>query len=196
MDQVLSQLDRWQQAGHDWPVSINIAARHFQRVDFVERLASLLARHAQVAPQRLDLEIVESVAIENIQHVSDCLRACQALGVQFSLGDFGTGYSSLSYLKRLRTQTIKIDKSFVRDILHDRDDLALTTAVIGLARAFGRQVIAEGLESAEHGELLLQLGCEVAQGYYIARPMPPADIPDWVAGFVVPAQWRALEVSR
>ncbi|MBD9561435.1 putative bifunctional diguanylate cyclase/phosphodiesterase [Pseudomonas sp. PDM09] len=193
MDQVLSQLHRWQQAGQGWPVSINIAARHFQRADFVERLRQVLARHAQVAPQMLDLEIVESVAIENIQHVSACLQACQALGVQFSLGDFGTGYSSLSYLKRLRTQTIKIDKSFVRDILNDRDDLALTTAVIGLARAFGRQVIAEGLESVEHGELLLRLGCEVAQGYFIARPMPPGEVPAWVAGFVAPLQWQALE---
>jgi EAL domain-containing protein (putative c-di-GMP-specific phosphodiesterase class I) len=141
----------------------------------------------------LDLEIVESVAIENIQHVSACLQACQALGVQFSLGGFGTGYSSLSYLKRLQTQTIKIDKSFVRDIVNDRDDLALTMAVIGLARAFGRQVIAEGLESIEHGELLLRLGCEVAQGCFIARPMPPAEVPGWVAGFVAPVQWQALD---
>ncbi|EJM22108.1 PAS domain S-box/diguanylate cyclase (GGDEF) domain-containing protein [Pseudomonas sp. GM18] len=193
MDQVLAQLHRWQQAGQGWPISINIAARHFQRADFVDRLRQVLARHAQVAPRMLDLEIVESVAIENIQHVSACLQACQALGVQFSLGDFGTGYSSLSYLKRLRTQTIKIDKSFVRDILIDRDDLALTTAVIGLARAFGRQVIAEGLESLEHGELLLRLGCEVAQGYFIARPMPPAEVPAWVAGFVAPSQWQALD---
>ncbi|MFJ7795540.1 putative bifunctional diguanylate cyclase/phosphodiesterase [Pseudomonas sp. NPDC096950] len=193
MDQVLSQLHRWQQAGQGWPISINIAARHFQRADFVERLKQVLARHAQVDPQLLDLEIVESVAVENIQHVSACLQACQALGVQFSLGDFGTGYSSLSYLKRLRTQTIKIDKSFVRDILHDRDDLALTTAVIGLARAFGRQVIAEGLESVEHGRLLLELGCEVAQGYFIAKPMPPAEVPGWVAGFVAPVEWQVLD---
>ena len=190
IDQVLLQLDRWQAAGKRWPISVNIAARHFQRADFVERLGQLLARHAQVAPQMLDLEIVESVAIENIQHVSACLQACQALGVRFSLGDFGTGYSSLSYLKRLRTQTIKIDRSFIRDILHDHDDLALTTAVIGLARAFGRQVIAEGLESIEHGELLLQLGCDVAQGYFIARPMPAADVPGWVERFVVPPQWQ------
>jgi EAL domain-containing protein (putative c-di-GMP-specific phosphodiesterase class I) len=195
MDQVLAQLDQWRQAGHDWPVSINIAARHFQRADFVERLKNLLARHGQVAPQRLDLEIVESVAVENIQHVSTCLQACQALGVQFSLGDFGTGYSSLSYLKRLSTQTIKIDKSFVRDILRDGDDLALTTAVIGLARAFGRQVIAEGLESIEHGQLLLQLGCEVAQGDFIALPMPAADVPGWVEGFVAPARWRLADTT-
>lgn len=195
MDQVLSQLHRWQQTGLGLPVSVNIAVRHFQRADFVERLKQVLARHAQVAPQMLDLEIVEAVAIENIQHVSACLQACQALGVQFSLGDFGTGYSSLSFLKRLRTQTIKIDKSFVRDILHDRDDLALTTAVIGLARAFGRQVIAEGLESIEHGQLLLELGCEVAQGYFIARPMPPAEVPGWVAGFIAPRQWMLDETA-
>ena len=193
MDQVMMQLDRWQQAGQGWPISVNIAARHFQRADFVDRLRRVLDRHARVAPQMLDLEIVEAVAIENIQHVSACLQACQALGVQFSLGDFGTGYSSLNYLKRLRTQTIKIDKSFIRDILHDRDDLALTTAVIGLARAFGRQVIAEGLESIEHGELLLQLGCDVAQGYFIARPMPAVEVPGWVEGFVAPPQWRVDE---
>jgi EAL domain-containing protein (putative c-di-GMP-specific phosphodiesterase class I) len=189
----MMQLDRWQQAGQGWPISVNIAARHFQRADFVDRLRRVLDRHARVAPQMLDLEIVEAVAIENIQHVSACLQACQALGVQFSLGDFGTGYSSLNYLKRLRTQTIKIDKSFIRDILHDRDDLALTTAVIGLARAFGRQVIAEGLESIEHGELLLQLGCDVAQGYFIARPMPAVEVPGWVEGFVAPPQWRVDE---
>jgi diguanylate cyclase (GGDEF)-like protein/PAS domain S-box-containing protein len=193
MDQVLSQLHYWQQAGQGWPVSINIAARHFQRTDFVDLLGEMLARHAQVAPQMLELEIVESVAIENIQHVSACLQACQALGVQFSLGDFGTGYSSLSYLKRLRTQTIKIDKSFIRDFLHDRDDLALTTAVIGLARAFGRKVIAEGLDSIEQGEMLLRLGCDVAQGHCIARPMPAAEVPAWVQGYGAPLQWRVVQ---
>ncbi|VVO38703.1 putative bifunctional diguanylate cyclase/phosphodiesterase [Pseudomonas fluorescens] len=193
MDQVLSQMHHWQHAGQGWPVSINIAARHFQRADFVDRLGEMLARHAQVAPQMLELEIVESVAVENIQHVSACLQACQTLGVQFSLGDFGTGYSSLSYLKRLRTQSIKIDKSFVRDFLHDRDDLALTTAVIGLARAFGRKVIAEGLDSIEQGEMLLRLGCDVAQGHCIARPMPPEEVVAWVEGYVAPLQWRVVQ---
>ncbi|WP_422416863.1 putative bifunctional diguanylate cyclase/phosphodiesterase [Pseudomonas sp. GZD-222] len=190
--QAMAQMQRWQQAGHVWPVSVNIAARHVQRSDFVERLKCLLASHPAVAPQMLDLEIVESVAIENIQRVSQCLDACQQLGVQFSLDDFGTGYSSLSYLKRLPTRTIKIDKSFVRDILHDHDDLALTRAVIGLARAFGRQVIAEGLETVEHGQLLMGLGCDVAQGYGIARPMPAEAVVDWVANYAQPPQWRAL----
>lgn len=191
--QVLGQMHRWQVHGHWWSVSVNIAARHFQREDFVERLQDLLAQYPQVEPHRLDLEIAESVAIDNIQRVTQHLDACQALGVQFSLDDFGTGYSSLSYLKRLPTQTIKIDKSFVRDILHDKDDLALTKAVIGLARAFGREVIAEGLETLEHGQLLMRMGCEVAQGYFIARPMPADDVPGWVEGFASPPQWQKLE---
>jgi diguanylate cyclase (GGDEF)-like protein len=190
MEQVLIQLQQWQHAGQVWPVSINISARHFQRADFVERLRQVLQRHPAVSPRMLDLQIVESLAVENLAHVSACLQACQALGVGFSLGGFGTGYCSLNDLKHLRTQTIKIDKTFVRDILNDRDDLALTEAVIGLARAFGRQVVAEGLDSLEHGQLLLRLGCEVAQGYFIARPMPPDQVPGWVKGFVSPPQWQ------
>ncbi|MCP3749157.1 bifunctional diguanylate cyclase/phosphodiesterase [Pseudomonas sp. SBB6] len=192
IDQAMNQMQRWQALGYQWPVSVNIAARHVQRDDFVERLQLSLGRHPAVAPAMLDLEIVESVAIENIQRVSQCLEACQRLGVQFSLDDFGTGYSSLSYLKRLPTRTIKIDKSFVRDILHDQDDLALTRAVIGLARAFGRQVIAEGLETVEHGQLLMGLGCDIAQGYCIARPMPAEQVVDWVANYQQPLEWRPL----
>lgn len=192
IDRAMAQMQHWQDAGYRWSVSVNIAARHFQRSDFVERLRLLLARHDGVAPRMLDLEIVESVAIENIKRVSECLEACQQLGVQFSLDDFGTGYSSLSYLKRLPTQAIKIDKSFVRDILHDQDDLALTRAVIGLARAFGRQVIAEGVETVEHGEVLMGLGCDVAQGYGIARPMPAAEVVGWVREYVQPHEWVVL----
>ncbi|WP_339531421.1 putative bifunctional diguanylate cyclase/phosphodiesterase [Pseudomonas mucidolens] len=189
MDQVLAQVRQWQGAGYCWPVSVNIAARHFQRMDFVGRLQQLLAKHPDVEPHMLDLEIAESVAIDHIQRVTAHLEACQSLGVRFSLDDFGTGYSSLSYLKQLPTQTIKIDRSFVRDIIHDKDDLALTQAVIGLARAFGREVIAEGLETREHGQLLLRMGCELAQGFFFAQPMPAAAVPAWVAHFT----WAAYD---
>ncbi|MGE8323667.1 MAG: putative bifunctional diguanylate cyclase/phosphodiesterase, partial [Pseudomonas sp.] len=189
LNQALNQLQAWQREGRPWSLSVNIAARHLQRCDFAERLRQLLAAHPLVDPARLDLEIVESVAIDNLQHVSRCLDACRALGVRFSLDDFGTGYSSLSYLKRLPTQTIKIDQSFVRDILHDQDDLALTAAVIGLARAFGREVIAEGLETVEHGRVLMGLGCELAQGYCIARPMPVSEVEAWAQAYRQPPQW-------
>ncbi|AIN59337.1 putative bifunctional diguanylate cyclase/phosphodiesterase [Pseudomonas soli] len=190
IDQALTQLQQWQLSGRDWSLSVNIAARQLQRGDFAQRLERLLARHPGVSPARLDLEIVESVAIDNLPRVGRCLDACRALGVRFSLDDFGTGYSSLSYLKRLPAQTIKIDKSFVRDILHDHDDLALTGAVIGLARAFGREVIAEGVESVEHGRILMELGCELAQGYGISRPMPADELARWVTDYRPPVQWQ------
>ena len=107
------------------------------------------------------------------------MTACYDLGVHFVLDDFGTGYSSLTYLRRLPTRLIKIDQSFVRDMLEDPDDLSIVKAVVSLAKAFKREVIAEGVETIEHGKALLQLGCELGQGYGIARPMPGCEIPRW-----------------
>ena len=198
IDQALNQIGRWAALGHTWSVSVNIAALHFQRADFTETLKSLLACHPNVAPQMLDIEIVESVALENIQHVSKRLIACQDLGVTFSLDDFGAGYSSLSYLKQLPTQSIKIDQSFIRHILDDKDSLVLTKAIIGLAKSFNREIIAEGVETVEQGVLLMRLGCDVAQGYGIAKPMPVEQVPCWVAQFVSNPSWgwRSQGVSQ
>ncbi|MCC6136202.1 MAG: EAL domain-containing protein, partial [Gammaproteobacteria bacterium] len=145
--------------------------------------------HPTVPPQALELEVVESAALQDILAVSSLIRECQRFGVAFALDDFGTGYSSLTYLKRLPAETLKIDQSFVRDMLHDPEDLAIVSGVIGLARSFQRQVIAEGVESAEHGVLLLELGCDLAQGYGIAQPMPAADLPGWVASYQPPTVW-------
>jgi len=121
------------------------------------------------------------------------IEACRKLGVSFSLDDFGTGYSSLTYLKRLPVALLKIDQSFVRDMLDDEDDLAILKGVIGLALAFHREVIAEGVETVAHGTALLQLGCELAQGYGIARPMPAADMPAWAARWQPDAAWRSAD---
>jgi EAL domain-containing protein (putative c-di-GMP-specific phosphodiesterase class I) len=109
--------------------------------------------------------------------------ACQELGIKFALDDFGTGYSSLSYLKRLPADTLKIDQSFVRDILDDEDDLALVQAIIGLAQIFNKNVIAEGVETQAHGKLLVELGCELAQGFGIAKPMPADNVAEWTENF-------------
>ena len=184
IDQALSQIEQWADLGHLWSVSVNIAALHLKKENFVKSLKFLLDSHPNVLPQMLDIEITESVVIEHLSHVTQCLIACQDLGVTFSLDDFGTGYSSLSYLKQLPTQTIKIDKSFIRDILIDKDSLGLTKAIIGLAKSFNREVIAEGVETVEHGVLLMNLGCDVAQGYGIAKPMPVEKVLSWVAKFV------------
>jgi EAL domain-containing protein (putative c-di-GMP-specific phosphodiesterase class I) len=119
------------------------------------------------------------------------MNACHDLGVRFALDDFGTGYSSLNHLRHLPAHMIKIDQSFVRDMLDDADDLAIVKGVVGLAKAFQRDVIAEGVETIEHGEALLKLGCELAQGYGIARPMPAADIPQWLDTWKPHDPWQA-----
>jgi diguanylate cyclase (GGDEF)-like protein/PAS domain S-box-containing protein len=179
IDTALTQIGRWRADGHDIPISVNIGARQLQQMSFLERLASLLAAHPDVAADRLELEILETSALEDVKKVGVVMRACGELGIRFALDDFGTGYSSLTYLKRLPAELLKIDQSFVRDMLGDPDDLAIVRGVIGLAAAFGRKVIAEGVETPAHGVMLLPLGCELAQGYGIARPMPAADIPAW-----------------
>ena len=111
------------------------------------------------------------------------MKACCDIGVNFALDDFGTGYSSLTYLKRLPVNMLKIDQSFVRDMLTDLEDLCIIEGVIGLARAFNHQVIAEGVETAAHSVRLLEMGCDLAQGYAIARPMPADQLPAWVKGW-------------
>jgi EAL domain-containing protein (putative c-di-GMP-specific phosphodiesterase class I) len=109
--------------------------------------------------------------------------------VNFALDDFGTGYSSLTHLRRLPAKSIKIDQSFVQDMLINEDDLDIVEGVIALAKSFKRNVIAEGVETLEHGAALLQLGCELAQGYGIARPMPASDIPAWIKNWKPDVSW-------
>jgi len=194
--QALWQMQRWIAAGQHWVVSVNIAARHFQQPDFVPRLKAILGEFPGVRPSMLELEILESSALHDIEHVRRIIRACQALGITFALDDFGTGYSSMSYLKRLPANIVKIDQSFVRNMLNDHDDLHLVRAVIGLARSFSLTVIAEGVESIEHGARLIQLGCDLAQGYGIARPMPADAVLDWAANFVPAPQWRVAQFTE
>jgi diguanylate cyclase (GGDEF)-like protein/PAS domain S-box-containing protein len=193
IDTALTQISQWQKMGLNLPIStsVNIAAVQLQQPDFTKALASLLAAHPEVDPHYLELEVLETSALDDVQHVSEIMHACMALGVQFSLDDFGTGYSSLTYLRRLPAKLIKIDQSFVRDMLDDADDLAIVEGVIALAKSFKRDVIAEGVETIQHGTALLQLGCELAQGYGIAKPMPGGDIPAWVGKWKPDVSWQA-----
>jgi diguanylate cyclase (GGDEF)-like protein/PAS domain S-box-containing protein len=191
----LRQMLAWHAEGLDLPVSVNVGARQLQQRDFVQRLQGILAQYPDVQPGHLQIEVLETSALEDINGVSQVIAQCHALGVKFALDDFGTGYSSLTYLKQLPVAQLKIDQSFVRDMLDDADDLAILTGVIGLARAFRREVIAEGVETIGHGTALLQLGCELAQGYGIARPMPAADMAAWVASWQPDARWSQIEDS-
>ncbi len=180
METALCQLDQWRSAGRALPVSINLTGHHLQHPRFMESLKAALARHPQLAPGQLELEVLETSALEDISLVAHAITECAALGVSFALDDFGTGFSTLTYLKRLPAQTLKIDQSFIRDMLCDPEDLAIVQGVLGLASAFKRRAIAEGAETLAHCQMLLDIGCDLAQGYGIARPMPAADVPAWL----------------
>ena len=192
IDSALAQISQWQAMGLNLPLStsVNIGAVQLQQPDFAQRLSTLLAGHPDVEPRYLSLEVLETSAIHDVQHVSTIMNACMALGVNFALDDFGTGYSSLTYLRQLPATVIKIDRSFVQDMLIDGDDLAIIQGVIALAHSFKREVIAEGVETIEHGTALLQLGCELAQGYGIARPMPASEIAAWVSDWTPDVRWK------
>lgn len=185
----LQQVETWMGLGQEWTVSVNIAGLHFQRGDFCERLNALLAAYPHVPAHLLQIEILESATLGDLGYAHDMVVRCQKLGVSFALDDFGTGYSSLTYLKRLPANVLKIDQSFVRDMLVDKEGLALVEAVISLASVFGSEVIAEGVETAEHGVLLMRLGCDLAQGYGIAHPMPAAKVMDWVRQYKPDSSW-------
>jgi diguanylate cyclase (GGDEF)-like protein/PAS domain S-box-containing protein len=194
LHEAMRQMQTWQAAGVQLEVSVNLAARHLAQADFVPRLAELLAEYPDIPPHRLELEILESAALKDIAMVGRVIAECAALGVQFALDDFGTGYSTLTYLRRLPARALKIDQSFVIDMLTNPEDLAITDGVVGLARAFQRVSIAEGVESVRHGTLLLHLGCDLGQGFGISRPLPPEDLPQWLRDFRPAAEW--LEAAR
>ncbi len=189
IEQVLEQLESWHAGGLRIPISVNIAAHHLQQPDFVDRLRTLLAGHPVVRPSWLELEVLETSALRDVAHVTHVLTACRELGVSIALDDFGTGYSSLSYFKRLPINTLKIDRSFIRDVLADPEDLSILEGVLGLATAFDRVAIAEGVETVDHGRLLLQLGCVFGQGNGIAGPMPGEELPAWSATWSPDPAW-------
>ena len=193
IDAALEQMGQWNAQGLRLSVSVNISARQLQHEDFANNLRQLLASHPSVAPGNLELEVLETSALDDIASTASILDACRSLGVHFSIDDFGTGYSSLTYLRHLPVETLKIDQSFVRDMLVDANDLSIVKGVIGLARAFDRVVIAEGVETVEHGTSLIELGCELAQGYQIARPMAAHAIAAWCVSWTPPREWTGAK---
>jgi diguanylate cyclase (GGDEF)-like protein/PAS domain S-box-containing protein len=177
----LAQIVQWLASGLDIGVSINISAYHLESHGFVEMLRQKIAQHPGLPPGRLQIEVLETAALEDVATVNGIINACREFGVGFALDDFGTGYSSLTYLSRLPVDVLKIDQSFVRDILEDKGDRAIVQGIIALARAFDRQIVAEGIETREHFRALLKMGCEFGQGYFIAHPMPAEKLASWRA---------------
>jgi EAL domain-containing protein (putative c-di-GMP-specific phosphodiesterase class I) len=174
----------WKVLGLDVKVSVNISANHLLQPDFCAILRHALAKYPDIEASSLELEVLETAAIGDMQHAVEVLQSCIRLGVRFALDDFGTGYSSLTYLRKLPVHTLKIDQSFVRDMLIDPDDLGIVRGIIELANVFGRQVVAEGVETKEHGDALRKLGCYRVQGYGIAKPMHADLFPSWCGAWL------------
>ena len=196
IETALTQMESWLAEGFELPVSVNVSAIELQVPDFADRLRAHLAAHPRVKPADLELEVVETSAVQDVMRTSQLLTACREIGVAIGLDDFGTGYSSLTYLKRLPANVLKIDQSFVRDMLEEPENLTILEGVLGLAAAFHRQVIAEGVETAEHGLMLLQMGCDLAQGFGIAASMPARDLRAWAAAWRPDPRWAEVPVVR
>ncbi len=175
----LAQVERWHQAGMSLELSINISAGHLQAKDFAWKLKRKMLHHPNLPKGSLQIEVLETAALEDIPRASDTIERCRKIGISFALDDFGTGYSSLSYLGRLPVDTLKIDQSFIRDMLDDKGDRAIVQGVIALAKAFDRRIVAEGVETEELFHALVAMGCEYGQGFGIARPMPAGELGAW-----------------
>ncbi len=176
----LAQLEAWHQSGLPVELSINVSARQLQSEDFAWKLKRKMLRYPHVPKGALQIEVLETAALEDIPRVSDTIERCRKIGVGFALDDFGTGYSSLSYLGQLPVDTLKIDQSFISDMLQDEGDRAIVQGVIALSKAFQRKIVAEGVETEELFKALLEMGCEYGQGNGIAHPMPASELPAWL----------------
>ncbi len=191
--QALEQQAVLRQAGLALPVSVNIGAYHLQYGGFVDDIRRLLKDRPLRQAGDLEFEILESASIEDITHIFHTLVSCRDLGIRFSLDDFGTGYSSLAYFHRLPVDILKIDQTFVQNMLEDPQDLTIVDSVVRLAGAFNHPVIAEGVESLEHASALLRLGCHLGQGYGIAMPMSLDELVSWKRTWDNNQEWQELK---
>ena len=196
IEAVLRQIERWQQDGLSIAVSVNVGRRHLMQADFVQRLRDALAAHPGLKPNCLELELLEATAINDLDHVSQVIQQCLSIGVECALDGFGSGHFSLMGLKKLPVKYLKIDEDFIRAMLDSSDSLLILIGVLKLASAFDLKVIAEGVETAQHGSMLLELGCELAQGNGIAHPMPGAELPGWVRGWKPDPTWSDPQPVR
>ena len=179
LKEAIHRMNVWREAGENLAISINISAAHLMDGSFVDYLESYLHSHPDLDPAQITLEVLETTALEDTKRASNVLTRCRKLGLRVALDDFGTGFSSLTYLRTLPVDVIKIDQSFVRNMLEDASDHAIVESVIFLAQRFAHPVLAEGAETVEHARALQQMGCNFVQGYGIARPMPAGEVLGW-----------------
>ncbi len=193
---VLQDQCAWLAAGHTITVNINVSGRQLLDAGFSRRLGELLHDHPPELLGQISLDIIESVAMEDINAVAGVIGDCHSLAVKVALDDFGTGFSSLVHLKRLAVDELKIDKSFIAAMLASPQDLAIVQSMIGLGTAFRRRISAEGVETLDQVLMLLDLGCDVMQGYHLARPMPSDAVLTWLAAFAPSTLWNLSFTTR
>jgi diguanylate cyclase (GGDEF)-like protein len=179
LDKALGQCRAWRDSGLDLTVAVNLSVRNLLDAHLPESIADLLRRH-ELPPSALELEITESTIVADQVRALDVLTRLNGMGIGLSVDDFGTGYSSLAYLKDLPVSELKIDRKFVNNMTEDGDDAFIVRSTIDLGRNLGLQVVAEGVETEAVWNQLAELGCDVAQGYYLARPLPAAELTDWL----------------
>jgi diguanylate cyclase (GGDEF)-like protein len=188
--EALRQGRLWAAEGIDLCISVNAFPRQLQRPNFPDIVAKAVADlWPDLPPGKFMIEITETAALRELDSIQKTIQACREFGVAFSLDDFGTGYSSLSYLRQLTVDELKIDQSFVRDMLVDTEDMSIINGLIGLGRAFDLKVVAEGVETDAHIHRLLEQGCNIMQGYGIARPMPAEKLGPWLIEFSEHPVW-------
>ena len=192
----IAQLAKWHGDGFFVKMAINISAHHLQHLSFLSDLKAALADHPQARPTQIELEVVESSALEDLARISQTMRAVQEVGVQFALDDFGTGHASLTYLRDLPARKVKIDRSFIATLVDQPNDLIMVNGIASMAQAFDRELLAEGLEDCRAGALLLQVGCRLAQGYGIARPMPADRVIPWTRSWQPDPEWKRVAARR
>ena len=187
LDTAIKQMRQWKEQENPLNidrVAINISAIHFGQVDFVEQIKRIVAKHA-IDPKYIELELTESIALVNIEETIQKIEELKELGISFALDDFGTGYSSLAYLKRLPIDYLKIDQSFITNMMVDKDDKLITETIVSVAQSFQLKVIAEGVEEVEQLEHLRSIDCDIYQGYLGNRPIPAADFETFVGEFAL-----------
>ncbi|MDR5795641.1 EAL domain-containing protein, partial [Caballeronia sp. LZ008] len=178
-DKAIAQCAAWRRQGIELAVSVNVSARELIQSTLPEIFQGLLDKHG-VAPESIWIEITESAIMDDPNHAIETLDRLHALGIRLSIDDFGTGYSSLSYLKRMPVDELKIDKSFVMGMFQHKDDETIVRSTIDLGHNMGLKVVAEGVETEEMLERLKALRCDLAQGYHLSRPLPPAKLEAWL----------------
>ena len=179
LDKAMGQCAKWLQADYHIPVSVNLSIKNLHDLEFPGDVANLLHKW-QIKPEMLLLEITESCVVVDQERVIKVIAELRKMGLQLSIDDFGTGYSSIAYLKKFPAQEVKIDKSFITDMLQNEDNAVIVKSTIEMVHNIGRKVVAEGVEDEETMQFLVELGCDIIQGFHLCRPLPDNELQQWL----------------